>query len=199
MKRKITLANCCECGELFIKTDKPMCKKCYLNDYQLLSSLANFIEQNPTKSKHMILRESGISEEKFNKLLRYGKFWSFKNMDIKCRLCGKPATASRGVQLCHDCIKQVSQFSSAFKKIKQHRENERLKARKEKEFEKQNPHIVPVTRKYSFRTKLSKQFELYQGTIETELSEKVYEEELISHVKMSNNKYGFRKNRLTAS
>lgn len=195
MKRKVTLANCSECGELFVKTDLPMCKKCYLNDYKLLSSISHFIEQNPTKTKHMILQESGVSEEKFNKLLTYGKFWSFKNIDIKCRLCGKPTSASRGVLLCYECIKNVSKFSSAFKKVRNHRENEKFKQKQERDFIQANPHIVPVSRKYSFRTKLSDHFEKYRGTVDNELSEELRGNSSINHVKLSNTKerHGFKK------
>lgn len=167
--QKKTLANCSECGTLFVKTDRSVCRKCYIKIYSELKDLSCYIEENPGLSLDKILFDKRLTEKRFNYLLQFGKFWSFKQVEISCRMCKKPFPAVTGRLLCYHCYSDVVVHTSSFKKIKKLREDlhkkdylKRQEAKKEFPFE-----VMP--RKFGFKNTLKDCFARCVNSVEVEM------------------------------
>ncbi|MEW5821356.1 MAG: hypothetical protein AB1782_14280, partial [Cyanobacteriota bacterium] len=88
----------------------------------------------------------------------YGKYWSFKNIDIKCRICNKPIPAVTGRMLCYKCLCEVAAQASSSKKIEKLREEMKLKKRQLKQYQKDKTPIPGKQRRYGFKNALKEYF-----------------------------------------
>ena len=189
MDNNKTLANCCECGKLFVKTNRPVCKKCSEKHYSQLRNLSSYIEKNPTSDFNQILNETKLSEKKFNTLMTYGKFWSFKELDLKCRICNKPIPASSGKLLCSDCQYEVAINTKASHKIKKLRHEIKRREQVVTDMQKYKQHVLndrlksKLTKKYSFKNSLKENFDKYIVSSEAEMLPTISE---FPNLKLSN-------------
>lgn len=189
MKKQYNLANCRECGSLFVKTDRPICKKCFQKEYTLLIKLNNIILDNPNYDIDKVLEFSGISQDKFNKLLRHGKFWSYNKIEIRCKFCNKPITANTGRQLCFNCYSDMARVSSSVKKVKNSRDEMLKKAYRLRQYKKTATKEFPSYKKHGQPNKIRNHFLKNVNAIETEVLPAINQK---SSVKLSTS-HGFLK------
>lgn len=189
MNKKYILANCRECGSLFVKTDRLICKKCFQKEYALLIKLNNIILDNPNYDINKVLEFSGISKDKFNKLLNHGKFWSYNKLEIRCKFCKKPITANTGRQLCFNCYSDIAKVSSSAKKVKESRDDMFKKAYRLRQYQKTSTKEFPSYKKYGHPNKIRNHFLKNITAVETEILPDINQK---SSVKLSST-HGFLK------
>lgn len=168
MDKNYTLANCRECGALFVKTNRAICKKCFQKEYALLTHLNNIILDNPNYDIEKVLEFSNISRDKFDKLLSHGKFWAYNKLEIRCKFCNKPITANTGRQLCFSCYSHLASVSSSVKKVKESRDDLLKKEYRLRQFKKEPAKEFHTLKKKNQTSKIKSHFLKNVNAVETE-------------------------------
>ena len=189
MNKKYNLANCRECGSLFVKTNRLICKTCFQKEYALLIKLNNVILDNPKYDINKVLEFSGVSKDKFNELLNHGKFWSYNKIEIRCKFCNKPITANTGRQLCFNCYSDMVKVSSSAKRVKESRDDMLKKAYRLRQYQKTSMKEFPSYKKHGHPDTIRNHFFKNVNAVETEVLPDITKK---SSVKLSSS-FGFLK------
>ncbi|MGC8971094.1 MAG: MerR family transcriptional regulator [bacterium] len=90
------LANCKECGRLFVKTSSDICPECQKKEEEDFNRVKEYLKTHPNAKLQDIVDATGVSEAKVSKFIKAGRL-SVKPM---CESCGKPIDSGR---FCPEC------------------------------------------------------------------------------------------------
>lgn len=107
--RMAELANCPQCGSLFVKTPgRSLCQACYRQEEKAFETVYRFLrkKENRSATLHVVVEETGVSEELILKFIRQGRIQlvNFPNLGYPCERCGKMIREGR---LCFSCKKDI--------------------------------------------------------------------------------------------
>jgi len=112
------LANCKECGRLFMKVSMDICPDCQREIEEDFEKVRNYLKEHPNAKIMEIIDATGIMESRVNRFIRAGR------LTIKpvCESCGKPIEMGR---LCIECrMKLISELKSSISLEEKGREEE---------------------------------------------------------------------------
>mgnify|MGYP001304112886 FL=1 len=114
----MVLANCSNCGRVFVKTSiRDICEECYKNEEEAFEKVNRFLKkrENRTASMAQIVEATGVPEELIFKFIRKGRtrLVLFPNLAYPCEKCGRPITKGR---ICKKCSKELRQELEQFER-----------------------------------------------------------------------------------
>lgn len=95
------LANCEECGVLFLKTVSPLCPKCLAAEEADFERIRLLLLENPGLTSEEIQERTGIRLDRILKFIRSGRL---KAAGLRCERCGRPITEGR---YCEECFEEI--------------------------------------------------------------------------------------------
>ncbi|PXW93008.1 flagellar operon protein (TIGR03826 family) [Streptohalobacillus salinus] len=126
------LENCPRCGDLFVKTTRDVCQKCYKEEEEKFDIVYRFMKKRVNREARIpeIVEGTGVEEDLIIKFVKEKRLRvsQFPNMTYPCERCGKEIAEGK---LCASCsgeltgdLKQLDSIES----IKRQREKEDNKA-----------------------------------------------------------------------
>lgn len=97
------LANCNECGKLFIQTSEAFCPECVKQrDYEL-NQIRDWIFKQAHPKLSRFEKETSLSEKVFMKHLLEGRIIDFTKVIVNCELCRKEIRLHTKKIICTKC------------------------------------------------------------------------------------------------
>jgi len=90
------LANCKECGKLFVKISSDICPECQKKEEEDFNRVREYLKTHPNANLQEIIDATGVSEAKVSKFIRAGRL----SIKPTCESCGKPIDSGR---FCPEC------------------------------------------------------------------------------------------------
>lgn len=90
------LANCKECGKLFLKVSSDICPECQKKEEEDFDRVKNYLKEHPNAKITEIIEETGVSEIKVNKFIKSGRL----SIKPTCEVCGRVIDSGR---ICPEC------------------------------------------------------------------------------------------------
>jgi flagellar operon protein (TIGR03826 family) len=90
------LANCKECGRLFIKVTSDICPDCQRKEEEEFDRVKEYLKNHPNANLSEIMEATGVSENRISKFIRMGRL----SIKPTCEVCGKPIDSGR---FCPEC------------------------------------------------------------------------------------------------
>ncbi|MFU0789777.1 TIGR03826 family flagellar region protein [Virgibacillus proomii] len=123
------LANCAQCGNLFLKGTRTICRACYEKEEEAFQKVYQFMRQRKNREATMteIVEHTGVEEELIIKFIKEKRLLptEFPNIGYPCSHCGKKITSGN---LCQACLEKLR------KDLEQHEELEdRMNEKEERE------------------------------------------------------------------
>lgn len=106
------IANCKECGKVFIKTLDTTCPDCSKKREQDLQKIFDWIKLKDTPVLTKIENDIGISDKTFMKYLLDGRIKSFNKVLAPCDMCGTLTRLETKNIICKDCRSSIKKTSS---------------------------------------------------------------------------------------
>ncbi|MFZ4451067.1 TIGR03826 family flagellar region protein [Salibacterium aidingense] len=126
------LDNCPRCGDLFVKSLRPVCNKCHKEVEEKFQKVYNFIRKRENRQATMseVVDATGVSQEDITHFIKEGRIHvrQFPNLEYPCESCGKSIREGRICSSCKDNIESGLQ-SQAREKERSERDKERERAR----------------------------------------------------------------------
>lgn len=97
------LANCIECGKVFVKQLDNICPACVKVRENEIDIIREWITKKEFPKLQNIEAETGISESNFRKNLLEGRIKAFKKVIANCEVCGKETNLETKNIICKDC------------------------------------------------------------------------------------------------
>ncbi|GEN47159.1 TIGR03826 family flagellar region protein [Alkalibacillus haloalkaliphilus] len=98
------LANCPNCGELFVKGAQTVCQTCFQEEEEKFEKVYNFIrkKKNRTATMSQVSDETGVEKSLIQKWLRQRRIQpgTFPNLTYQCERCDTQIYEGK---LCLDC------------------------------------------------------------------------------------------------
>ncbi|WP_017184923.1 TIGR03826 family flagellar region protein [Alkalibacillus haloalkaliphilus] len=98
------LANCPNCGELFVKGAQTVCRTCFLEEEEKFETVYSFIrkKKNRTATMGQVSDETGVEKSLIQKWLRQRRIQpgTFPNLTYQCERCDTQIYEGK---LCLDC------------------------------------------------------------------------------------------------
>lgn len=107
------IANCKECGKVFVKTLDNTCPDCSNKRKQELQKIEEWIKQKNTPVLTKIEEEIGISEKTFMKYVLDGRIRSFNKVLAPCDVCKELTKLETKNVICKDCRSSIKKTSSS--------------------------------------------------------------------------------------
>jgi ribosomal protein L32 len=98
------LANCKECGKLFVQNPAGICPDCYRLLEEQEGKVAAYLRDNQRASIGEVHEATGIPEKVILKMIKKGRIVGNITLEYPCETCGKPITAGR---VCTECGRRV--------------------------------------------------------------------------------------------
>ena len=102
------LANCTECGSLFVQNLRPICTPCYRKQEEDYKSVSLYMrkKQNRMATLVEVCEHTGVAEKKIRQFIREGRLivTSFPNLGYPCESCGTLIQMNR---LCKPCKQEL--------------------------------------------------------------------------------------------
>jgi predicted amidophosphoribosyltransferase len=98
------LANCKECGKLFVQNPAGVCPDCYRLIEEQETKVAAYLRDNQRASINEVHEATGVSEKVILKMIKKGRIVGDVSMEYPCESCGKPITDGR---VCSECGRRV--------------------------------------------------------------------------------------------
>ncbi|SFQ24644.1 TIGR03826 family flagellar region protein [Salibacterium halotolerans] len=118
-----SLENCPRCGELFVKSLRPVCNKCHKEVEDMFQKVYTFIRKRENRQAKMneVVEGTGVPEEDITRFIKEGRLHlsRFPNLAYACESCGSPIREGR---LCASCKKSID---SGLQAQEQEREREK--------------------------------------------------------------------------
>jgi len=92
----MALANCRECGKLFLKISSDICPECQKKEEEDFNRVKDYLKENPNAKIAEIMEGTGVTETRINKFIRAGRL----SIKPTCESCGKAIDSGR---LCPEC------------------------------------------------------------------------------------------------
>ena len=98
------LANCKECGKLFVQNPAGVCPDCYRLIEEQESTVAAYLRDNQRASITEVHEATGVSEKVILKMIKKGRIVGGVTMEYPCESCGNPIAEGR---VCAECGRRV--------------------------------------------------------------------------------------------
>lgn len=100
----VGLANCKECGKLFVQNPSGLCPDCYRLEEEQEEKVAGYLRNNRRASISEINEATGVPERIILKMVKKGRITGDIQVEYPCESCGKPILEGR---VCGECGKRV--------------------------------------------------------------------------------------------
>lgn len=125
------LANCPNCGRVFVKAFRPICDACHREVEEKYETVSRFIrrKENRMATVEEVHAKTGVEKELIFQFIREGRLHltHFPNLGYPCEKCGAKIREGR---LCKSCYNEIQ---SDLKAIEREKEFEKRKKELEKE------------------------------------------------------------------
>ena len=98
------LANCKECGKLFVQNPSGICPDCYQLLEEQESKVAAYLRDNQRASITEVHEATGVPEKVILKMIKKGRIVGNIALEYPCETCGKPINEGR---VCTECGRRV--------------------------------------------------------------------------------------------
>lgn len=101
------LANCKECGGLFVQVSRDICDRCFKEQEAILQKVQQYIKEHPNLSVGKLAEATGVDEALVLKFIRENRLvLSSSSVEtlLNCESCGTPIVSGR---LCAMCRAQL--------------------------------------------------------------------------------------------
>lgn len=98
------LANCRECGKLFMQNPSGLCPECYRIEEENEEKVARFLRDNRKASIAEVHEATGVEEKTILKMIKKGRILGDVQVEYPCESCGKPILEGR---MCAECSRRV--------------------------------------------------------------------------------------------
>lgn len=82
------IANCSECGKLFMKTSSSLCPNCLMKEEEYESIVAEYVRDHPRVSAREVCQATGIKERIITRMLKSGRLVG-TDISYPCQKCGE--------------------------------------------------------------------------------------------------------------
>lgn len=104
------LDNCANCGKLFVRTTRTICRECYKEEERQYEIVYNFLKQRANREATIpeIVESTGVKESLIIKFVREKRLRSsqFPNLSYPCDRCGDPIEEG---MLCSKCTRELAE------------------------------------------------------------------------------------------
>lgn len=137
------LANCNNCNEVFVKTVRDICQKCFEEEEKDYETVYRFLMKRKNRQATImeIVEETGVDEDLIIKFIREKRLRTtqFPNLSYPCDRCGDPINDGR---ICDSCSNEMIDALKHHEKVEK-----QVNQRKEQETEKVNVYYTLKTDK----------------------------------------------------
>ena len=98
------LANCRECGKLYVENPAKLCPDCYRIEEENEEKVAKYLRGNRGASIPDIHEATGVDEKIILKMIKKGRITGDIQVEYPCESCGKPILEGR---VCAECGRRV--------------------------------------------------------------------------------------------
>ena len=98
------LANCPECGKLYVENPSKLCPECYRIEEENEDKVAQYLRANRRASISEIHEATGVDEKIILKMIKKGRITGDIQVEYPCESCGKPILEGR---VCAECGRRV--------------------------------------------------------------------------------------------
>ena len=98
------LANCKECGKLYMQTAAGLCPDCYRIEEENEGKVAHYLQDHSRASINEVHEATQVSEKTILKMIKKGRITGDVELSYPCESCGKPIVEGR---VCQDCGRRV--------------------------------------------------------------------------------------------
>ena len=98
------LANCRECGKLYVENPAKLCPECYRIEEENEDKVAKYLRGNRGASITEIHEATGVDEKIILKMIKKGRITGDIQVEYPCESCGKPILEGR---VCAECGRRV--------------------------------------------------------------------------------------------
>lgn len=109
------IANCSECGKLFMKTNSPLCPNCLIKEEEYEAIVAEYVRDHPKVSVREVCEATGIKERTISRMLKSGRLVG-ADISYPCQKCGEMIFSGA---YCNKCSEELQgQLNQARQNIK---------------------------------------------------------------------------------
>lgn len=108
----MALANCAVCKQVFNKTNRDSCPKCWEREQGLFERVSDYLHVNSEASALEVVKRVGVTKDDLLFLLKRGRLLGYGNFAaslLKCQRCGLPS--ERGMY-CAACVTAIKAGAS---------------------------------------------------------------------------------------
>ena len=98
------LANCPECGKLYVENPAKLCPDCYRQEEENEEKVAKYLRSNRGASIPDIHEATGVAEKIILKMIKKGRITGDIQVEYPCESCGRPILEGR---VCAECGRRV--------------------------------------------------------------------------------------------
>ena len=98
------LANCPECGKLYVENPAKLCPDCYRLEEENEEKVAKYLRVNRRASIPEIHEATGVAEKTILKMIKKGRITGDIQVEYPCESCGRPILEGR---VCAECGRRV--------------------------------------------------------------------------------------------
>ena len=98
------LANCPECGKLYVENPSKLCPECYRIEEENEDKVAQYLRANRRASISEIHEATGVDEKIILKMIKKGRITGDIQVEYPCETCGRPILEGR---VCAECGRRV--------------------------------------------------------------------------------------------
>lgn len=117
------LANCTRCNEVFVKTSRDICPKCYQEEEEAFQTVYRFLAKRENREATLdeIVKETGVEEELITKFIRTNRLQRsrFPKLAYPCERCGVEIVTGK---ICLECSKDIRDSFQQHEKLAKRQE-----------------------------------------------------------------------------
>ena len=98
------LANCKECGKLFVQNPSGICPDCYRIEEENEELVAKYLRGNRNATISDVHEATGVAEKTILKMIKKGRITGDIQVEYPCETCGRPILEGR---VCAECGRRV--------------------------------------------------------------------------------------------
>ena len=98
------LANCKECGKLYVQNPAGLCQECYRIEEENEEIVAKYLRNNRRVSITEVHEATGVPEKTILKMIKKGRITGDIQVEYPCETCGRPILEGR---VCAECGRRV--------------------------------------------------------------------------------------------
>jgi len=124
----IKLGNCAHCGEVFAKSVRDICPKCYRKEEEAFKIVYRFLmnRKNREATLQEIVEATNVKEELIIKFIKQKRLRTsqFPKLAYPCEMCGNDIIEGRLCEECSSGIKKEIEFHDKIEEIRKQRNTE---------------------------------------------------------------------------